>query len=41
MTAAEQDLSVLVITGVPLRAVEIPWRVRAACRPVPVCRETC
>lgn len=41
MTAAEQDLSVLVITGVPGRAAEIPWRVRAACQPVPVCGETC
>lgn len=36
MTAAEQDLSVLVITGVPGRAAEIPWRVTAACQPVPV-----
>jgi ABC-type nitrate/sulfonate/bicarbonate transport system ATPase subunit len=41
MTAAEQDLSVLVITGVFGRAAEIPWRVRAACRPVPACGETC
>jgi ABC-type nitrate/sulfonate/bicarbonate transport system ATPase subunit len=41
MTAAEQDLSVLMITGVPGRALEIPWRVRAACQPVPVCGETC
>lgn len=40
MTAAGQDLSVLVITGVPGRAADIPWRGRAACQPVPVCGET-
>lgn len=34
MTAIEQDLAVLVITGEAGRAAEIPWRVRAACRPV-------
>jgi ABC-type thiamine transport system ATPase subunit len=41
MTAAEQDLSVVVITGVPGRAAEIPWGVRAGCQPVPVCGGTC
>ena len=41
MTAAEQDLSVLVISGEPSRAAEIPWRVRAVCQPVPASGETC
>ncbi len=41
MTAADQDLSVLVITGVPGRAAEIGWHVRAACLPVPACEEAC
>ena len=41
MTAAEQDLSVLVITGVPGRAEQIPWRVQAACQPAAVSGETC
>jgi ABC-type nitrate/sulfonate/bicarbonate transport system ATPase subunit len=39
MTAADQDLSVLLITGVPGRAAQIPSRVRAASQPVSACGE--
>lgn len=41
VTAAEQGLSVLVISGVPGRDAEIPCCVRTACQPVPACGEAC
>lgn len=37
MTAAEQELAVLVITGMPGRAAEFPCHARAACQPLQPC----